>query len=1005
MSTSSSASKPSKGWQPPTLEEMQAMLPQYRFVSLLGRGGMGAVYKAVQTSLDREVAVKVLPGDLIDDTDAQFAERFKNEARTMAKMNHPAIVSLWDFGETSTGLLFIVMEFIDGTDVSAMIISQGRLPEDYALSITAHVCDALQYAHSHGVIHRDIKPANILINMDGAVKVADFGLAKQSDAGLSGLTKTNMAMGTPDFVAPEALSPGTVVDGRADLYAVGVMLFQMLSGEIPRGMWTLPGAKIGTDPRFDAIINKAMQPDRELRYQTAAEIRADLNAIFVTPRAIMEQQAAQAANAPASQTSAITQDMPSQKPTGQRPQTQGPRRAQAAASSSQLPVRRKSGNALFYGMVAAVVIILGLVVLLSEGRKSEPKPPAVAVTPEDKAGSDKVRPATSPVVQPPAAVAKPTTGGAQRNSIPAAESVNLLAGVDVKQGALKGEWEMTSEGLLSRPSQIAQVFEFQHVPPDEYDFEIEFTPKRGSMEAMQVIPVQGRSLLWKMGTGGGDRWVHVFGPVMDGKRAREDAARTEARVPLPRFVPGERHRSLLEVRKSSLRVILDGKEIMKWSGDMDRFRGESVFDLSDPAHLGLASWSTEVVFHKAEMRKPVAPSAVVALPSQPKAVAPPPSPVSKGKDIPLAERRTQLATPLSAGNSDVLAAVKELPASDTFVWERTPAGLAVRFLKDPGPYKSCVALPVELSPDYAVEVWFTIPQAGEHVGVIVPVGDGRQTTCWIWPGDGDWAGLGKVDGHDPQSPEMDKSCTSPFQLPANELTHLRAEVRRTPGNAEILFSLNGLTMAHYKGPTSRLNMSTAWSIEPQPEMVQIGARQATFHRVIIKSLDREAEERARIIAADPHLTKLDSGFKQRCEIDAQKPYEAGVSALNSSYIEKGLSRALAKAEAGGRSAEVAALKNEKTAIENGQRLPAEDAANTPDALKALRDTYRAALAKLESERDATVTALRNVYLKALDAHVVELTKAGRIPDAEQAQALREALAKMQAADLVGSRSL
>ena len=368
-SSASSSSKPSKGWQPPTLEEMQAMLPQYQFVSLLGRGGMGAVYKAVQISLDRVVAIKVLPGDLIDDTDAQFAERFKNEARTMAKMNHPAIVNLWDFGETNTGLLFIVMEFIDGTDVSQMIASQGKLPEDYALSITAHVCDALQYAHDHGVIHRDIKPANILINMEGAVKVADFGLAKQSDAGLSGLTKTNMAMGTPDFVAPEALSPGTVVDGRADLYAVGVMLFQMLSGEIPRGMWTLPGEKVGTDPRFDAIITKAMQTDRDERYQSAAEIRLDLHTITLTPRAMLEQQARASAEA-ASPTSALTQGMPAQKPTGQRPQTQGPRRPQVAAPSSQVPMREKSGNGAFYGMVVAVLVVLGLVVLLSGGKKT-----------------------------------------------------------------------------------------------------------------------------------------------------------------------------------------------------------------------------------------------------------------------------------------------------------------------------------------------------------------------------------------------------------------------------------------------------------------------------------------------------------------------------------------------------------------------------------------------------------------------------------------------------------
>ncbi|MEZ5386334.1 MAG: serine/threonine-protein kinase [Prosthecobacter sp.] len=327
MSTASSSSKPSAGWQPPSLEEMQAVLPQYQFVSLLGRGGMGAVFKAVQISLDRPVAIKVLPVDLVADEDIQFAERFKNEARTMAKMNHPSIVNVYDFGETSTGLLYIVMEFIDGTDVAQMIASQGRLPEDYALSITAHVSDALNYAHAQGIVHRDIKPANILINMEGDVKVADFGLAKQNDPGQSGITKTNMAMGTPDFVAPEAFIPGVPLDGRADLYAMGVMLYQMLTGEIPRGMWTMPSVKLGTDPRFDAIITKAMQTDREHRYQSAAALRQDLDGILTVPLAALRQQqeaaaqqaAASARQKPKTQVPINTQPPPEESPPRKKP--------------------------------------------------------------------------------------------------------------------------------------------------------------------------------------------------------------------------------------------------------------------------------------------------------------------------------------------------------------------------------------------------------------------------------------------------------------------------------------------------------------------------------------------------------------------------------------------------------------------------------------------------------------------------------------------------------------
>jgi|GEM_PF-946404 len=270
-------------WTPPTPEHLQAMLPQYDHWEMLGCGGMGAVYQARQTSLDRLVAIKVLPPQVAAD-EAEYIERFKNEARTMAKMNHPAIVAVYDFGETSDGLLYIVMEHVNGTDVAKMIQAQGKLTAAHALAITAHVCDALAYAHEHGVIHRDIKPANILINMEGAVKVADFGLARMQDPGqTSGMTQEGMTLGTPDYVAPEALIIGVMVDGRADLYAVGVMLYNMLTGEIPRGFFQLPSEKTACDTRYDTIVRKAMEQDVVKRYQTSREIRRDLDQILTVP--------------------------------------------------------------------------------------------------------------------------------------------------------------------------------------------------------------------------------------------------------------------------------------------------------------------------------------------------------------------------------------------------------------------------------------------------------------------------------------------------------------------------------------------------------------------------------------------------------------------------------------------------------------------------------------------------------------------------------------------------
>jgi len=269
-------------WQPPSLAEMQALLPEYQFVSLIGHGGMGAVYKAVQISLSRLVAVKVLPAQLIHDADAHNAARFRQEALTLARLAHPGIVSVYESGEAG-GLPFIVMEFVDGSDVARMIKSEGRLEPDRAIEILCQVCEALQYAHQRGVIHRDIKPANLLITREGQVKIADFGLAKRHDDTLLGLTKSNLTVGTPDFLAPEAWSLAAPLDHRADLYSMGVTLYQMLTGEVPRGLWKMPSVKVGADPRFDAIIDRAMQPERDARYQSTSELRRELERIRTAP--------------------------------------------------------------------------------------------------------------------------------------------------------------------------------------------------------------------------------------------------------------------------------------------------------------------------------------------------------------------------------------------------------------------------------------------------------------------------------------------------------------------------------------------------------------------------------------------------------------------------------------------------------------------------------------------------------------------------------------------------
>jgi serine/threonine protein kinase len=391
-------------WEPPAPTEVQRMLPQYEVEKLIGRGGMGAVYRGIQLSLERPVAIKLLP-PVIEKQDPAFAERFKNEAKLMGRLNHPAIVSVYDFGRTNEGQLYFVMEYIDGTDVQQMIASHGKLPADHALAITAHVCDALGYAHKQGVIHRDIKPSNILIDSDGRVKVADFGLAKVAgdDGHSRGLTQTGMTMGTPDYVAPESLILGIQVDGRADLYAVGVMLYQMLTGDLPRGMFKMPSQKVpGVDPRFDRIVRRALEQDREERYQSSGEIRRDLDVILTTPLVESGKQSSSAIPRQAAQ------EVPGRGKVPAHLQRQPRAPVHHEEVFEELPRRSSS---LPYVIAVAVIVLGGGWAVLHQpaGTETPAEEPKAVETPVPVFTPEPPKPVPLPTPKPVAVVTPPTT--------------------------------------------------------------------------------------------------------------------------------------------------------------------------------------------------------------------------------------------------------------------------------------------------------------------------------------------------------------------------------------------------------------------------------------------------------------------------------------------------------------------------------------------------------------------------------------------------------------------
>ncbi len=325
----------------PDAAVLSSLFPGYDVECLIATGGMGAVYRAVQRSLDRVVAIKILPREF--GADPSFRESFEAEAKAMAKLNHPNLIGVFDFGEVD-GMLFIIMEFVSGGSLYQHAYGH-TMSGMAAAQMVASVCDGLAHAHEHGILHRDIKPANILLDNQSRPKIGDFGLArvigKQVEAG-------ETVYGTPHYTAPEVVSHPGSVDARADIFSIGVMLHELLTGKLPANDPRPPSAISGCDTRFDAIVKRATNPLPNLRYLNAASMAKDLKGVMEALNAAKLRSAvAPAANRPGAprQSSAAAYPM-------------------AAQSAPNRPVRRppatsiqtkKSGS---YGMIVVVLILI-----------------------------------------------------------------------------------------------------------------------------------------------------------------------------------------------------------------------------------------------------------------------------------------------------------------------------------------------------------------------------------------------------------------------------------------------------------------------------------------------------------------------------------------------------------------------------------------------------------------------------------------------------------------------
>ena len=295
------------------LETLRTAFPQLEIIEPIGRGGMGTVFIARQPNLDRLVALKILSEQLAEKP--TFAERFAREGKLLARLNHPNIVAVYDFGE-SGGFYYLLMEYVEGVNLRQAMREESFTPEQ-AIGIVPKICEALQYAHDEGVLHRDIKPENILLDTKGRVKIADFGIGKfkstaisDEDAsensmnrGRSGqknmtarshrdLTQTGQILGTPSYMAPEQLDDPNRVDHRADIYSLGVVFYELLTGELPRGRFPMPSERSQVGADIDHVVLKALHKEREKRQQSAGEMKTEIETAAGMPDVEKLQQSA-----------------------------------------------------------------------------------------------------------------------------------------------------------------------------------------------------------------------------------------------------------------------------------------------------------------------------------------------------------------------------------------------------------------------------------------------------------------------------------------------------------------------------------------------------------------------------------------------------------------------------------------------------------------------------------------------------------------------------------------
>lgn len=384
------------------------IVAQFHIIKKLGEGGMGQVYLAEHVKMQRKAALKVMNPGMNQDPDA--IARFNREANNASKINHPNVCQIFDFGETPDGLIFLAMEFIEGQSLTALIEKTGSLPAPRAASIIHQAADALGVAHDYGIVHRDLKPDNIMIakNRDGSdmVKVVDFGIAKASTSDAQKVTKTGLVVGTPEYMSPEQLA-GDQLDGRSDIYSLGLVAFNCLTGTLPFPSKSAQEAmimRLTDQPKklaemkpdvqwpaeLQAVMDKALARDANDRYQTAPEFGRDMTrAVEKMPATVVADMGTMVINA---KDAAAAAAMPATRVAS--PAEKAPAAAPAAAAKPTAPASGGGMNKAVLGVGGlAVVGAIAFFAMKGGGTKTDAAPANAPATADSAKGTAPVGPA------------------------------------------------------------------------------------------------------------------------------------------------------------------------------------------------------------------------------------------------------------------------------------------------------------------------------------------------------------------------------------------------------------------------------------------------------------------------------------------------------------------------------------------------------------------------------------------------------------------------------------